>query len=385
MNILFYYSSNIIPTEGGVQRVTDILAKYFKVAGHNVFFMSSSPSDKAIEHQFNLPNLERLDDSQNTLYIGKFVVDNKIDAIINQDGLNPAQCRFVEKAIPSGTKLITVCHNAPLGAIKNFTLVRGEFIKRLHLPFLLPFLNIGIVKSFMQWGYKCWYYSHYRRIVGASDIVVLLSNSYKADLRYIVGSKTDLSNVIAIPNPCTIEKRTVDIKEKVVLSVGRISFPQKRNDLLLRVWSKIEHSIPDWKLKILGDGPDLDKLKTLAEELQLKRVEFVGFSNPLDYYKASSVLCMTSAFEGFPLVLAEAMTNGLVPIGFGSYSAIYDIINDGQDGFIIKPFEIDEYSEKLLKLLQTPSMLNTMSKNAEEQADKFSLEEIGNKWFEILK
>lgn len=70
-------------------------------------------------------------------------------------------------------------------------------------------------------------------------------------------------------------------------------------------------------------------------QLKLNNVLFEGFQSPLEYYKRASLLILTSEYEGFPLVLAEAMSFGVIPVVYGSYSAVYDIISDGVDGVIL--------------------------------------------------
>lgn len=97
----------------------------------------------------------------------------------------------------------------------------------------------------------------------------------------------------------------------------------------------LEDSCKDWRLTFKGDGPDRSMLEKKANELGLRRGSFEGFKNPFEYYKRASILMLTSDIEGFPLVLAECMSFGIVLVVYASYPAVSDIITDGIDGVII--------------------------------------------------
>ena len=103
---------------------------------------------------------------------------------------------------------------------------------------------------------------------------------------------------------------------------------------ILQTWALLEQRYPDWRLTIVGDGPDRVNLENQVFESQLENVSFEGFQNPRGYYERASILLLTSEFEGFPLVLPECMSFGVVPAVYGSYSAVYDIVEDGKNGLI---------------------------------------------------
>ena len=85
----------------------------------------------------------------------------------------------------------------------------------------------------------------------------------------------------------------------------------------------LEHKHADWILRIVGDGPERDNIEHMVQKLELKNVRFEGFQYPRSYYEISSILILTSEYEGFGLVVAEAMSFGVIPVVLGSYSAIY--------------------------------------------------------------
>lgn len=121
---------------------------------------------------------------------------------------------------------------------------------------------------------------------------------------------------------------------------------------------------PDWHLDIVGDGPDAEMLKDSAQKLGLSRIAFHGFQNPEPYYSRASVFCMTSTFEGFGLVLVEAMQHGCVPVAFDSYPAVRDIISHGENGILVPPFQEEIYSNALTSLINNPGELENSAVTA---------------------
>lgn len=131
----------------------------------------------------------------------------------------------------------------------------------------------------------------------------------------------------------------------------------------------------------------MTRLKQIAEDKKIKSIEFAGFKNPKPYYEDASVLLLTSDFEGFPLILAESMSFGVMPLVYGSYAAAYDIISDNHSGIISKPnkgFDEEDFTNKLKSVLESPTLLKELSKNAITGSEKYSIDKIYEKWSEIL-
>ena len=136
---------------------------------------------------------------------------------------------------------------------------------------------------------------------------------------------------------------------------------------------------------MVGDGPERIKVESYIKNNKLTRVQLEGFqSNVSDYYKRASILCMTSIFEGFPLTLPEAMSNGVIPIAFNSFAAISDIIDHKNNGILINPFNTRIYTENLIKLIEQPTYRKQLAKNATLKAQNFLPNLIWNKWEKII-
>src|SRR5690606_17964084 len=93
----------------------------------------------------------------------------------------------------------------------------------------------------------------------------------------------------------------------------------------------------------------------------------------------------TSSFEGFPMVLVEAINFGVVPVAFQSFNSITDIITDKKNGILVKPFIVDEYVNKLSNLMKSSKNLKTMASNAIDDSQKFSIKTVGEKWFHLFE
>ena len=135
----------------------------------------------------------------------------------------------------------------------------------------------------------------------------------------------------------------------------------------------------------MGGGSDQSMYEQMVIDMQLKRVTFYGFQNPEEYYKKSEIFCMTSYYEGFPMVFVEAMQYDCVPFAFNSFASLTDVIDDGENGIIIPPFDEDEYADRIVKFVNMSyAQQLTFRRNAIEKSKTFSVENIGKKWLKLI-
>lgn len=93
---------------------------------------------------------------------------------------------------------------------------------------------------------------------------------------------------------------------------------------------------------------------------------------------------MTSAYEGWPMTVIEAMQNGVVPIVFNSYSAVYDILTDEEDGIIIENNDIKNYADRLAALMEDNVLREKMAKNAITKVQNFCVDKIVEQWLTVF-
>lgn len=391
MNILFYYSHTINPENGGTERVTDLVAHYLKSCGYIVYYLVlDKPEKLSVDtdiQTFYLPDPTRDDSPANIVYLDQLLERLQIDVLMNQGGWNDEMYLCNHKVLKANVKIVTSIHFSIDSGFKCFNeLYKSEYswskplvsIKTFLLRVRLPYLK---KRSYEQKIARVdFVYQH-------TDLIVVLSQKYVSEFEELIGvSHSD--KIVAIPNPLTfsnIEVRSMQQKENSILFVGRLFYPDKRVDRLLHVWHKIQHKLPDWRLELVGDGMERDSLECLAKRLELKNVFFHGYRSPLPYYSRAKILSLVSNYEGFNMSVLEGMQNGCVPIVFSSYAAVTEVITDEENGCLVEPFDLDIYAEKLYRLASTPSLLERMQPFAVQAVKKYSMEQIGHKWLDLLQ
>ena len=195
--------------------------------------------------------------------------------------------------------------------------------------------------------------------------------------------------ITAINNPITfaLDEANVDIdkKENIILVVCRITNPQKNLTDFIDIWDEFSNKKPDWKAIIVGDGESREYIEKYAKHKGVKRLQFEGNKeNVKDYYCKAKIFCMTSSYEGWPMVLMENMAFGCVPLAFDTFEALHEIIDDGTDGLIIPPFDKGTMVDTMVKLADSPQMLKDMAFEGKKKLSRFSLENIVDQWEPII-
>ena len=382
MNIVFAYPTGLNPQKGGVERITDIIAKILLKRGYTIFYLNWKREQDNYEYPvpvIDLPS-SNLEDPNNLEVYNRFLKENRIDVIINQHGLYEGTY-FLSQVKVQNVKIISVLHSDPFGYYNHLfadlmTLRDSsikEKVKRVARFFLYRKVKKIIHRSLVN---------HYTFIQEHPQYVCLLSESYKERLE----EYCDLPDnyFISIPNPNTYENiEIIPHKEPILLFVGRLDNRSKKLFTLIDIWYRLCKLYPQWKLIIVGDGPDKDVLINKAKDIS--NIEFKGYQDPREYYEKASIFCMTSIFEGFPMCLTEAMQFGCVPIAFDSFSAVYDIIKPGESGELVKSFDKKEYVGKLIHLIDDETYRKKLSKNAFQYVKRYDIANILPKWIELIE
>ena len=148
---------------------------------------------------------------------------------------------------------------------------------------------------------------------------------------------------------------------------------------ILNLWSLLHNKFPNWKLLILGSGIDQDKLFNLSAYLNLKNIQFLGNVNPNQYYAKSKYLILTSRFEGWPMVIPEAMSYGCVPCVLNSFTSLNDIVIDNFNGYIFFNLNLRKNSNLMEHIFNNNNFLQ-ISQNCIETSKRFSIDRIGLMW-----
>lgn len=154
---------------------------------------------------------------------------------------------------------------------------------------------------------------------------------------------------------------------------------------MARIWAKIANEYPDWKLVIVGYGSEgrVNRLKQILKGVS--NVEMVGYAESRPYQEESSIICLTSISEGWPMVLIEGMQCGCVPVAYNSFASASDIVTPGESGELVTPFEEKQYVEKLRRLIEDDAYRKRLSDNAVDSVRRFEVSNIADQWENLFK
>lgn len=219
------------------------------------------------------------------------------------------------------------------------------------------------------------------RIVRRFDKFVVLTNEDK-------GYWGSLPNLEVIPNAAmTMGDRYSDVMNKRVIAVGRLDY-QKGFDRLIRAWQKVqsEGRFADWKLDIFGQGEWREKLQQMIYRSGLGNT--VKIHQPTKQiggeYVQSDMLVMSSHYEGFPMVMIEAMACGLPVVSFDFKCGPKDIIKPDENGLIVSDGDIDGLAEAMMTLMRDEKKRKLFSQNARQVVDTYSEENVMARWISLF-
>ena len=236
-----------------------------------------------------------------------------------------------------------------------------------------------------SWLWKLVYNHHYRnkmKMISSFDRFIVLTHS---DLKNWGG--VNMPNISVIPNARTfVCDAPAPLDRHRVVAVGRYAY-QKGFDMLLDAWAEVRRHVDDWELHIVGDGELRESLSAQIKELSLQDSVVLGpaTKNIKEIYQESSILVMTSRYEGFGMVLLEAAASGLPAVSFNCPYGPSDIIKDGETGFLVKFGDTSELARKILLLMHDETLRKEMGKKAFVDSSRFSTEAVMKQWTDLFE
>lgn len=219
------------------------------------------------------------------------------------------------------------------------------------------------------------------RIVSRFDRFVVLTQEDK-------GYWGNIPNITVIPNAAMhVGEKYADVSTKRVIAVGRLDY-QKGFDRLINAWKLIQLSgrFNEWRLDIFGQGEWKDMLNRMIHEGDI--ADTASIHNPTkeigNEYAKSSMLVMSSNYEGFPMVMIEAMACGLPVVSYDFKCGPKDIIDEGSNGLLVREGDIDGLASAMMKLMSDEQLRQRMSENAKKVVETYSEENVMRQWLDLF-
>jgi len=361
---------------GGMERVLANKVNYLAGLGHEINIITTDQRDRPSYFEMD-PNILQWDLSINYPEHVNANIFQKSASYIYKQKLHKRRLEELLKLLKADIVISMFDHEAPfLYKIKD----GSKKILEIH-------------------------FSRYKRLQYGRRGLIGLADRYrsKEDLeiakkydRFVVLTKEDqgywgnLSNMQVIPNSNSFEPaRTADLTEKRVIAVGRFD-GQKAFHRLIQAWKMVHEAYADWSLVIFGQGPLKRDLEKLIEQLALQNV--VTLSEPvLDIQKEylhSSILAMTSRYEGLPMALLEGQVHGLPLVSFDCKCGPKDIIENGVNGYLIEEGDVSNLTGRIIELIGDPILRIKMGNASRSKSENYSKALVMKQWtglFDSLK
>lgn len=244
------------------------------------------------------------------------------------------------------------------------------YYRQFKKEYLPDFIN--------QWISRIWMSSLIKQLKLLDKFVVLTEEDSH--------NWPELNNVVVIPNFVSkIPSEKTDCLPKRVIAVGRYSW-QKGFDLLISAWEIVFQSHNDWILDIYGGG-DYGRFQKLADSKGLSAVVHChpAVSNIFEEYQKSGLFVLSSRFEGFGLVLVEAMGAGLPAVSFACPCGPRDIVEDGKSGILVESGNVNQLADGICSLIENEGLRKSMGTEAVKRANNFTKEGIMPKWISLFE
>lgn len=373
--IMFVLTPAFDRNSGGVQMTTYKLSKWLKEAGHvvGVFsFAANGHVDAEIVEFFSTDVGGGSTNDVNLDMLSGALHQFQPDIVINQ---MPYEHKIGHTLRKYNPPLLLGCLRNTLFSVKSNLDRYGSQV-----------LPKSVARVFRNPVGRAWLLGNHRRrhkrdlekILSTYDYFVMFAPQNLDELEFFVPG-FNRSKIKLVPNSIPFVLDRVPKKDKRLLWLGRVSYHQKRADLILPLWEKVQARLPDWVLDVVGAGPALDDLKLEIAEKSIKGVTLYGRQKPNEFFRRSAIYVMTSAFEGFPNTLVEAQSFGAIPVLFNSFPVVEHIVTNGSDGILIEPYDLEAMVSRIVEVAQSAERLEFASRVL-NSARRFEINAVGQKW-----
>lgn len=382
MTILYYVTQ--LYQMGGVERVTTSKINWYAQNGHTVVL--------ALMEQGSREFYYTLDPRVHIYRLKSYVASGGFLQRMwnNQRAYKELSCQLreiIDKEKPD----VAICTDAEKFPILPLLMPKGCTFVEFHTS--REFADTGTPLKEKLIGYNAFtrFLAHKLRLGGGWNRICW---HYYGTLVVLTGrdrscwvERLGCKNIRVIPNPLPYETERQSLcDEQNVLALGRLA-DEKDFSSLIDIWAIVAPMCPDWKLRVVGEGPLRKELQDQVERLGLQhsvRLE-PATAEVIPYYLSSSVFAMSSKFEGFGLVLAEAQACGLPSVSYDCACGPSDIIEDGVTGFLITPGDKQRFAERLSLLMRDVELRKFMGRKAHEASGRFFMDDVMVRWLGMFE
>ncbi|MBC6997980.1 glycosyltransferase family 4 protein [Cytophaga sp. FL35] len=341
---------------GGAERVVSLLANYLVEKGHKIRIITFQDTDK----YYLDPKIERIKLHKHPLF--QSVVVNGFFQLFN----------FYRKKknrpdVMSSHICLLSYMTIPIAKIFGLKLIISEHTNHIQ------------VTSFARRFLRTYLYP-------LADAVTILT---KFDQEYF---STRNKNVWLMPNPCPfdiIEELNGREEKKEILAIGDLNrYENKGFDNLIDISASLLKKYPHWMVKIVGEGDEGQKvLMERAKQLGISsNIIFTGHRTDIQQLlRDSAIFVLTSKYEGMPMTLLEAMSQGACCISFDCISGPSDIITHNENGLLIEDQNVEEMRLGLEKLITNADLRKRLKSNAPASMEQFTITNVGDRWESLLE
>lgn len=387
MNKNIAFAHNNYP-DGGTEMVTSYISSYLLSKGYRVtIFAAKIVKEKLINYPveinlIELPN-RKLDTKENADFMIETIKEKDISFLMSFEIAN--NIAYIKENC--AVRFVYTFHGVPLWeAIDLMAWRKKKAEKSFFGKIEWYLLRYPKYKFFVDVNKRC--IATYKMLHENADCLTVLCEEYGRQTAKLIGVDYDKSKFVVLQNPNIETTEPINLKKKKqVMYVGRLSHNDKRIDRLIEIWSRIEKKFPDWELLIIGTGEQEEELKAQAKRLHLQNCKFCGYTaNVSDYLQTGAILCLTSTFESWGLVLTEAQKYGVVPCAFDCSAGVKAILSpDRVNGVIVRSFDMKEYAKRLTELMRNDDLRRSMQLNVIEKSKDYDIHKIGKMWEEMFQ
>jgi glycosyltransferase involved in cell wall biosynthesis len=223
-----------------------------------------------------------------------------------------------------------------------------------------------------------------KRLYPQLDALVVLTDQDKEAYQRLLDGRLPLHRIPNTVRPLPGAK--ADLSAKTVYAAGRFRY-QKGFDLLVPAWAETARAHPEWRLRLRGEGRLTRRLEELIAEQGLgDSVTLEGPAEDIGSDMAeASVFVLSSRFEGFPLILLEAMSKGMGIVSFDCPTGPADIVDDHRNGLLVPHEDVEGLARAIRELVEDEELRRRTATAAIETAPQYTIEAIGPLWLELFE